>query len=219
MRVSRGQGGYNDDGNTSSFSATIPEQNYTEDTPTKQFTGLALSENGAYVFFTSEDGLTPQASSGVTNVYEYHEGQVALVSDGDDSVSVLEGPAVELIGTNESGKDVFFRTADQLVPQDDDTQLDVYDARSEGGFPAPTNEPSCREDSCQGPLVGTPMPLSSPTSSSGGESMLPVMPVKTKPTTTKTKPTSKRRKRKAKIKKQHRRKHMLRAKKAAGSGV
>lgn len=211
VRISRGQRGYNEDGNTSSYPATIPEQNYLVGIPTNQFTGLAVSEDGAYVFFTSEDGLTPQALSGVVNVYEYHEGQVALISDGHDSVSILEGSAVELVGTNESGQDVFFRTADRLVPQDGDTQVDIYDARSEGGFPAPAVEPSCAEDPCQGPLAGALSSLSTPTSSSGGEGALPVVPAKTKP-------APKRPKVKAKVKKRHHRKHTRRAKKAAESG-
>jgi hypothetical protein len=33
----------------------------------------------------------------------------------------------------ENGEDVFFLTADQLAPQDTDTQVDYYDAREDGG--------------------------------------------------------------------------------------
>lgn len=59
-----------------------------------------------------------------------------------------------------SGADIFFETADQLVPQDTDTQRDLYDARIDGGFPPPAVPTSCEED-CQGapgsqPLFGAP---------------------------------------------------------------
>ncbi len=170
-RVSRGQGGYNGDGNTSIYPATIPKQTYRRDMPTSQFTGLTVSADGAYVYFTSEDGLVPQALSGVANIYEYHEGHVALISDGHDLVSVLEQPAVELLGTSESGQDVYFTTADRLLPQDADTQLDVYDARSEGGFAPASTRPSCLEDACQKSDVGV-LTLSAPlTALSRGEGM------------------------------------------------
>ena len=57
---------------------------------------------------------------------------------------------VQLIGTDASGRDVFFTTADQLVGQDTDTDIDIYDARVDGGFPAPALSPSCSGDACQG---------------------------------------------------------------------
>ncbi len=60
-----------------------------------------------------------------------------------------------------SGEDIFFRTADQLVPQDVDTEADLYDARIGGGFPAPASLlPSCSGDACQGELSPAPVLLS-----------------------------------------------------------
>ncbi|HEV3069800.1 MAG TPA: hypothetical protein VGY76_00060 [Solirubrobacteraceae bacterium] len=209
IRVSRGQNGYNEDGNSEVYPAMIPDRTSRLDLPIEKSTRLAMSADGAYVFFTSEDALTPQALSGVMNVYEYHAGRLGLVSDGHDLVSVFGHPAVELLGTDESGRDVFFETADQLVPQDTDTQLDVYDARIEGGFPAAATTPGCSGDSCQGPLAsGLPL-TASPTSSSGGESAVP--PVSGR--ALKGKRTSKRL---TKHVKKHQKAHTHRAKKAAG---
>ena len=212
VRVSRGEHGYSEDGNSSVYPATIPAQTYKQDLPVNEFTKLAVSGNGAYVFFTTEDSLTPQALSGVVNVYEYHEGQVALISDGHDlAASVLEVPSVELLGTDESGQDVYFRTADQLVPQDTDTQLDVYDARIEGGFPASSAEPSCSGDPCEGPLASSLQAPVPPTSSSSGE--VPIARAPGAPP--KGKPASRRPKAKAKKKSE---KHRRKAKRASGGG-
>jgi hypothetical protein len=97
------------------------------------------------------------------NVYEYHDGRVSLVSDGRDT-SEADGPSsVSLIGTDASGADVFFTTVDPLVAQDTDTQLDVYDARIGGGFPAPAASSECQGEACQGAL-GAPLSLGVPSS-------------------------------------------------------
>ena len=57
-------------------------------------------------------------------------------------------PNVRLLGMDQSGTDIFFETVDQLVPQDGDTQVDVYDARIDGGFAMP--QPTvCEGEGCQ----------------------------------------------------------------------
>lgn len=117
---------------------------------------LAVSADGADVFFSSEDALTPQALEGVINVYESREGQTDLISDGHDVQTVNEKSATRLIGTDESGRDVFFTTTDRLVPQDTDIQVDIYDARLDGGFPPQAGLAGCSADSCQGPESPTP---------------------------------------------------------------
>jgi hypothetical protein len=194
VRISRGQGGYNNDGNSSIYRASIPIQGYNPDLPVDKFSKLALSSDGEYVFFMSEDGLTPQALSGVNSVYEYHRGQVYLISDGHDLTRILGESAVELLGTDESGQNVFFTTADSLLSQDTDTQMDIYDARAGGGFPFPSAEPDCSGDSCQGPLASTPLQPLQPALSSGGESALaPRAAVKSKPTLKRPKKKTKKR--------------------------
>jgi hypothetical protein len=177
VRVSKGQEGYNEDGNSSVFPATIPmlEETFTS-YRINHFTRLAISADGSRVFFSSPAALTRGALNGVVvheeegapvyalNVYEYHDGQVGLISGGHDIVSTLGESAVELIGTDETGLDVFFRTADRLVAQDTDDQVDVYDARIGGGFPGGVLAP-CGGDSCQDPAERVPSLLGPVTSS------------------------------------------------------
>jgi hypothetical protein len=156
VRVSRSKSGYNEDGNTDIYAATIPIQGREYSTPEEYFKQLAVTEDGSRVFFSSHDALTPQGLIGANNIYEYHNGQTALISDGHDALNVEGHPATELIATDESGRDVFFRAADRLVPQDSDTQVDIYDAREDGGFPGPAGRASCSGDSCQGPVSESP---------------------------------------------------------------
>jgi len=135
---------------------------------------VAISDDGAYVFFQSDTALTPRALNkqvagcfyeeegrctqtfNANNVYEYHEGHVYLISDGQDRHSVEKSSTVKLIGASPSGADVYFATADPLVAQDTDTQKDLYDARINGGFPAPPAPTPCRPDQCQGELSPPP---------------------------------------------------------------
>lgn len=152
---------------------------------------LALTEAGS-VFFTSDAKLTALALSPVVvgtstgnpctaeelaeeecedffsqNVYEYRNGSVYLISDGRDVTSYEDRQSVvNLISTTSAGHDAFFFTADSLVPQDGDTQIDIYDARVDGGFPAPVSPISCDEN-CQGGSSTAPL-LSAPTSATYG---------------------------------------------------
>jgi hypothetical protein len=146
-----------------------------------------LTDSGE-VFFNSPDKLTEGAVStgeGETvfaqNVYEYDPAteNVYLISDGQDESARAEyEPATELAAVSLTGGNVFFQTPDQLVPQDGDTQLNLYDARVGGGFPAPVAPSGCGE-SCQS--GGSPVPLlSAPTSASytAGENLAPPTPPK-----------------------------------------
>ncbi|HEX4306465.1 MAG TPA: hypothetical protein VHZ54_10530 [Solirubrobacterales bacterium] len=96
------------------------------------------------------------------NVYEWAapgtpsctepRGCVFLISDGTD---VAAGGKIgitptELLGTDESGEDVFFATNSQLVGKDTDTQRDYYDARVDGGEPPEAEQVVCEEDACKG---------------------------------------------------------------------
>lgn len=157
VRVSVGQNGYNNNGNTAEDPAEISVPEYAgRGIPTEAESHLAMSDDGSYVFFTSRDALTPQAveaaSGNALNVYEYHSsgpiaaGEVELVSDGKDVTE--EG--IELYGTDASGTDVFFRTADSLIPTDVNTEKDVYDARVDGGFAEPVAPMTCKGEACQG---------------------------------------------------------------------
>ncbi len=123
-----------------------------------------MSDDGSFVFFQSSVGLAPGALNDVKvtekgyaqNVYEYHAGRVWLVGSDAAPEQGLARSGVALVGTTASGGDVFFRTDAQLVPQDTDTQVDFYDARVGGGFPAPVVAAGCVGDACQGSPSAAP---------------------------------------------------------------
>jgi hypothetical protein len=183
VRVSIGQDGFNHNGNVSSpYESTVIERpNYEDYSAALYWSAQSVSADGSYVFFQSIVGLTPQAFNeqviGYTpeknqpvyanNIYEYHDGRVSLISDGQDVTfnNAPDSSNTRLIGTDASGDDVLFTTADQLVGQDTDTNVDVYDARIGGGFPAPAPPPACAGEGCQGPLSAAPTLLSPAASS------------------------------------------------------
>jgi hypothetical protein len=64
-----------------------------------------------------------------------------------------------------SGQDVFFQSESELVPQDSDSQFDVYDAHVDGGFPAPVEPATCSGEACQGAPSPAPLFTASSTTS------------------------------------------------------
>ncbi|MGA2164704.1 MAG: hypothetical protein ABSH36_09555, partial [Solirubrobacteraceae bacterium] len=87
-----------------------------------------FSEAGV-LFFDSYDALVPHASDGRENVYEFEDGHVYPISD------VAGGYESFFLDASASGDDVFFGTADQLLPEDRESNVVVWDARVDGGFP------------------------------------------------------------------------------------
>jgi hypothetical protein len=186
IRISIGQNGFDDNGNLGSGPAQIvlavhgfPLVGPVRADPT-------MSHNGEYVFFQSPNALASGALNDIPtggeengrkllaqNVYEYHDGNVFLVSDGRDVTEknpTLE-PIGELIGSDATGTNVFFETNDPLVPEDTDTQLDYYDAHlcSEAAPcipPAAQAAAPCEEEACH-----TPAPPQAQPSLSGSNTL------------------------------------------------
>jgi hypothetical protein len=159
VRVSIGDQRFNNDGNTSVDAAQIAPPRAPH---TGQSSHPSVSSDGSKVVFTSADGLTPQALNDVPtgrfgefaqNVYEYSDGRLYLISDG--RAAPVNEPT-ELLGIDVSGRNIFFSSVNQLVPQDTDQLSDIYDAREQGGFPAPQGSPACAGGECQGPLSAAP---------------------------------------------------------------
>jgi hypothetical protein len=173
VRISVGQDGFRDNGNVSGGDASIVALDSTSHNAIDArggAIGRTMSDDGAYVLFQSPIGLTPGALNNVTidsagdlaqNIYEYHAGRVSLISDGRDTTlmpdSLLPKSGVQLVGVSATGRDVLFTTGDALVPQDTDTQLDIYDARIGGGFPASTPPGRCEPEACQGSAASPPL--------------------------------------------------------------
>jgi hypothetical protein len=169
----------------------------------------------------TENGTTKFVPVYADNVYEWQQagvsgcppsdasGCVYLISDGrdvhTDSPSLpcgqksdgFDRSAVCLLGTDATGDNVFFSTADQLVPEDTDTQVDIYDAQvcssSEPCAPhqAPPPEP-CQGEQCHGIPEATPSLLAPGTATFNGEGNVASPPPPAKPAVKKKTVTCKR---------------------------
>ncbi len=100
--------------------------------------GRHLLTDAGQVFFETYEALVPSDTNGQVDVYEYENGQPSLISSGtSSSESILED-------ASESGDDVFFRSSQALVAQDNqEGQVVIYDARVGGGFPSASSPPLC----------------------------------------------------------------------------
>lgn len=108
VRVSTGEGGFDPNGNCGLLGARIAPGNHgrgqSGGAPVNsqyEMGNRAVSEDGSRILFTSTEPLSPAASNGLTNAYEWHEGSVSLVNSG----SGME--PVEDVVIAPAGNDVF----------------------------------------------------------------------------------------------------------------
>ncbi len=163
------------------------------------------------MFFDSNDALVPQDANGTEDVYEYEPPGVGSCAASSVTFSGRSGGCVDLISSgtsseesvfldasapggrdaegDEGGGDGFFLTAAKLASQDDDTSLDVYDAREctaqSPCLTAPVTPPQCTTaDACrasstpQPPIFGSP--ASATFSGAGNTASAPTTNVKAK---------------------------------------
>jgi hypothetical protein len=127
------------------------------------------------MFFTSAEALVPQDTNGKEDVYEYEPAGVGGCTTESETYSGVSDGCVSLISSgtssresafldaSESGNDVFFLTAEKLVPSDTDTYYDVYDAGICGQAgahacletPAESKPPCEEEATCRGSSTET----------------------------------------------------------------
>jgi hypothetical protein len=128
--------------------------------PLPQPNNLVPDRQGT-IFFESQDVLSPRDSNGrIEDVYEWEpdgvggcnrpDGCTYLVSSGHSANDSM------FMNATPSGSDVFFITREQLLPQDKDERLDLYDARVGGGIPTVGTAP-CGPEACKGPLAVPPV--------------------------------------------------------------
>ena len=115
--------------------------------------GRALSDNGSRLFFQSDDAVIPQARSGLTNVFEYAQGDVHLLTPGDGATSLLAGAGA-------SGDDVFIATFEKLSSRSEGAAFGIYDARVDADVPPEEQPAACQGEGCRG--TGTAPPQSGP---------------------------------------------------------
>jgi hypothetical protein len=167
LRISVGHEGFANNGNTPGFGAIIAPMAGEDESaaPTVNDVDRTISESGEAVAFVSAAPLQSTDVAEGTNtscvlgehaggagceIYVWHNGSVNMVSDGLDPVGVIYA------GMSATGSDIFFQSATELVGQDTDSLGDIYDARVDGGFPAPVTEPTCSGEACQGTQSATP---------------------------------------------------------------
>jgi hypothetical protein len=113
-----------------------------------------VSTDGRFVFFSTGERLVPEDLDGTaSDVYEYDTvtGQIHLISSGKAG-----SLGSYFLDASANGSDVFFTTRDRLTGWDTDNQIDLYDARINGGMPEPPAPAlACSGDACHGPQ-GTP---------------------------------------------------------------
>ncbi|MFL5834488.1 MAG: hypothetical protein ACJ76B_11000 [Solirubrobacterales bacterium] len=141
----------------------------------------ALSNDGGRLYFESFESLASADTNDKKDVYQWEAvGQgpaPATCESSSPSYDVQAGGCVRLISTGQSdedsslvdisasGDDVFFATAESLLPQDP-ALVDIYDARVLGGFPpVPGPKAPCQGEGCQSAAPPAPSPTT-PSSSS-----------------------------------------------------
>jgi hypothetical protein len=178
-----------------------------------------LSEDGNRLFFSAYDPLVPTDSNGKADVYEWERAGVGACQESDSSFSFRNDGCIALISSGENssdslvvdsspdGRDVFFTTNASLLPQDPGL-IDIYDAREEGGLPAPAGPPAgCEGEACQGPLSPPNDPTPASSTFRGAGNLV-------------EKPTRKKHRKKAHRKKAHRKKaHKKKHKQARNSST
>jgi sugar lactone lactonase YvrE len=143
-----------------------------------------LSADGKRVFFETPDKLVAEDTDGeescpltgqasvptCQDVYEWEakgSGSCASSEENGGCLYLLSsGTSAEpafFADASESGKDVFIFTRSALVPQDQDTLQDAYDAHVEGGLASQNvvASPPCEEEACK-PGASPPPPFQSP---------------------------------------------------------
>jgi Tol biopolymer transport system component len=116
------------------------------------------------IFFNSRDSLVSADVDGVSDVYEWRDGQAHLISSGTGTQPSFYSAA------SLGGGDVFFSTRQPLISSDRDQLGDIYDARVEGGFPTLDHSSLCEgSDSCRGAESNAPAVPAPRTESSAPE--------------------------------------------------
>jgi hypothetical protein len=128
-------------------------------TASKAEVAFGMSSDGSTAVFATEEPLTASDVNEGNDVYEWRNGKVSLITDGQST-----GARPEAGGVSDDGRDIFFSVVQPgLTGFERDGLRNVYDARIGGGFEPPTPPVRCDGDSCQGPLQAAP-PVESPAS-------------------------------------------------------
>jgi hypothetical protein len=129
---------------------------------TELYAPRALSEDGSRLFFDSFEPLVLSDTNGKEDAYEWEAVGAGNCSESSPAFSPSAGGCISLLSSGKSpqdsefleaspsGEDVFIRTGSSLLAKDPG-QIDIYDARVEGGFAEAAPKPPCEGEACQSP--------------------------------------------------------------------
>jgi hypothetical protein len=134
--------------------------------PTNAINERPMTSDGSTILFGTDRPLQEGDENETEDAYEWHDGQVSLVSGAKSHTQMSAIGAIAFVagGSNpvisEDGRDITFAMDAGLVEEDNDELSDIYDARVDGGFPPPAEGvPPCHGgESCAGQLQAAPMP-------------------------------------------------------------
>jgi hypothetical protein len=138
-----------------------------------------LADDGSFAFKTTEalvrgdqntTGVGQDPISG-TDLYEWRDGRLLLVTDGLTDWPSSEAPVLNAI--NPSGRDIFFTAPTQYTQDALDAYNRLYDARIGGGFDFPPPPKPCPLEVCQGTPKGAPEEQPSGTANFAGPGNAP----------------------------------------------
>ena len=122
-----------------------------------------ISTDGGRVFFDTAEPLVSTDTNGAPDVYEWERSGSGTCLEPRGCIYLISAAASDeeaiFLDASANGDDIFFTTRGQLVPQDKNEQVDLYDARVNGGFTQTSTE--CTGAGCQGappapPIFATP---------------------------------------------------------------
>jgi hypothetical protein len=110
----------------------------------------ALSDDGSRFVFRTLDALVPGDVNQGPDIYEWHDDQVSLITDGVSYPGPsLNSSSSQLWGMSASGRDVLFTSFQRLSPDAMDESQHLYDARLDGGFAPAAPSAACTGEQCQ----------------------------------------------------------------------
>ncbi len=111
-------------------------------------------EDDGKLFFDAMGLLGPEGIQGNVGVYEFEDAGTGTCQTAGGCRSLISGGGNSfLAAVSGEGNDVFFTTTDQLVPEDRDGSIDLYDARVDGRAPGEQPAVVCETgEACHEPV-------------------------------------------------------------------
>jgi hypothetical protein len=119
---------------------------------------FTVSDDGSTIAYATEATLVRDDINRAMDVYEWHNGVIRLVTNGESEFPRTFFSAPRLWGASDDGRVLAFSAGGaELTGHERNHFSNAYAAVVGGpGFPPPNPPAHCTEDSCQGPLQPSP---------------------------------------------------------------